>query len=75
MSNPEQTKSCVVVGAGMAGLTAAGKLTEQGVNVVVLEKARGVGGRLATRRIDAGVCDHGAQLFEAASDRLVRLVE
>ena len=31
--------------------------------VVVLDKGRGVGGRLATRRIGDGIFDHGAQFF------------
>jgi predicted NAD/FAD-dependent oxidoreductase len=42
------------------------------VTVVVLEKSRGVGGRLATRRIVApsyatGVGDHSPQFFTARS--------
>jgi predicted NAD/FAD-dependent oxidoreductase len=45
--------TCVVVGAGIAGLSAAEVLQARGVTVVVLEKSRGVGGRLATRRIIA----------------------
>jgi len=53
----------VVVGAGVAGLCAAGELVRAGKSVVVLEKSRGVGGRMATRRLGAAVCDHGAQFF------------
>jgi renalase len=50
----------VVVGAGAAGLTAAGRLAgEHGV--VVVDKGRGVGGRMATRRIGDATFDHGAQ--------------
>ena len=53
----------VVVGAGIAGLMASKQLSEAGYRVAVLEKARGVGGRMATRRIGEAVCDHGAQYF------------
>jgi predicted NAD/FAD-dependent oxidoreductase len=53
----------VVVGAGVAGLCAAGELVRAGRSVVMLEKSRGVGGRMATRRVGAAVCDHGAQFF------------
>ncbi len=53
----------VVVGAGVAGLCAASELVQAGVRVIVLEKSRGVGGRMATRRIGEAVFDHGAQYF------------
>ena len=53
----------VIVGAGIAGLAAAAELVANGRRVVVLEKSRGVGGRMATRRVGEAVCDHGAQFF------------
>jgi predicted NAD/FAD-dependent oxidoreductase len=53
----------VVVGGGVAGLCAAGELVRAGHSVVVVEKSRGLGGRMATRRVGAAVCDHGAQFF------------
>jgi len=52
----------VVVGAGLAGLCAARVLRDM-CDVVVLDKSRGVGGRLATRRIGDATLDHGAQFF------------
>nr|WP_314898737.1 FAD-dependent oxidoreductase [uncultured Deefgea sp.] len=57
----------IVIGAGMAGLSAAQQLRAAGKDVLVLEKSRGVGGRMATRRTDAGQWDHGAQYFTARS--------
>ena len=54
---------CVVIGAGIAGLSAARELAAAGCRTVILEKSRGVGGRMATRRVGAAVCDHGAQFF------------
>jgi len=53
----------VVVGAGIAGLMAAQSLVENGHDVVVVDKGRSLGGRLATRRIDDATLDHGAQFF------------
>ncbi|MFM9197745.1 MAG: NAD(P)/FAD-dependent oxidoreductase [Planctomycetia bacterium] len=53
----------VVVGAGIAGLAAASELVAGGRRVLVLEKSRGVGGRMASRRVGEAVCDHGAQFF------------
>lgn len=69
----------VVVGAGLAGLTAARELMSRDVDVVVFDKGRGVGGRMATRRIDTSVgtavFDHGAQFFTARSDAFRSMVE
>jgi predicted NAD/FAD-dependent oxidoreductase len=53
----------VVVGAGVAGLMAAQSLVKNGHDVVVVDKGRSPGGRLATRRIDNATLDHGAQFF------------
>ena len=56
----------VVVGAGVSGLVAARSLAAEH-EVVVLDKGRSVGGRLATRRIGDARLDHGAQFFTARS--------
>jgi renalase len=60
--------SVVVVGAGMSGLVCARELKAAGRDVVVLDKGRGVGGRMATRRISEATVDHGAQFFTVRSD-------
>jgi photolyase PhrII len=63
-----------VVGAGMAGLTAARILEDQGHEVTLLEKARGPGGRMSTRR-EGDLCfDHGAQYFTVRDPRFLRHV-
>jgi renalase len=57
----------VVVGAGVAGLACARELGRRGVPCVVLERARGVGGRCATRWIDGQPVDFGLPFLHAAS--------
>ncbi len=52
-----------IVGAGLAGLAAGRTLRAAGKDVVLFDKGRRPGGRVATRRGDAGVFDHGAQFF------------
>jgi predicted NAD/FAD-dependent oxidoreductase len=64
----------IVVGAGLSGLLAAGKLQRAGLRVLALDKARGVGGRMATRRLDSLVADHGAQFFTAHDPTFAALV-
>lgn len=53
----------LIIGAGLSGLMAARLLQESGRQVIVLDKGRGVGGRMATRRLAGGLGDHGAQFF------------
>lgn len=53
-----------IIGAGMAGLAAARRLTAAGRWVVMLEKSSGVGGRVATRRVGGCILDHGAQVIK-----------
>jgi predicted NAD/FAD-dependent oxidoreductase len=67
-SSPEIIDT-LIIGSGLAGLSAANHLTAQGLNVVVIDKGRGVGGRLAARRIGDAVFDHGAQFFTARSEQ------
>lgn len=57
--------SIIVVGAGLSGLYAAKRLSKHGLDVLIIEKSRGVGGRCATRRIQNISFDHGAQFFTA----------
>jgi photolyase PhrII len=69
--------SAAVIGAGISGLVAARTLQDHGVKVTVLEKARGVGGRMSTRRMENGreTFDHGAQYFTARDRRFIRYVD
>ena len=59
----------------MAGMTVADGMTRHGCDVVVAEKARGPGGRMATRRGEGGRFDHGAQYFTARSPEFRAQVE
>lgn len=69
----------LVVGAGMAGLACARALHDAGETVCVLDKGRGIGGRMATRRAatPAGelAFDHGAQYVYARSPDFAAFLE
>jgi hypothetical protein len=52
-------REVIVVGAGVAGLSCARALAAAGVEPLVLDRARGVGGRCATRRIGGQRVDFG----------------
>lgn len=59
------TQRIAIIGAGLAGLTAARTLADAGRAVAVFEKSRGLGGRLATRRTGEGWWfNHGAPAID-----------
>jgi renalase len=64
-----QVLNVLVVGGGMAGVACARTLLQAGHRVTVLEKSRGFGGRMATRRTEFGGFDHGAQYFTVRDPR------
>ena len=58
-----------VIGAGIAGLVAAREVAAAGHEVVVFEKSRGLGGRMAARRAEGGaVLDHGLPVLDVPRD-------
>ena len=59
----------LIIGAGLAGLSAAKDLHQAGLKVLVVDKGRGLGGRLAGRRIGDATFDHGAQFMTARDSR------
>ncbi len=63
-----------IVGAGIAGLAAARRLQQQGLQVVLCEKSRGVGGRVATSRVEGCLADHGAQNIKPANSALEQMM-
>ena len=70
-----ETVDVLVVGAGLAGVSAAADLSRSDMRVLVLDKGRALGGRAATRRFGGQPIDHGAQFCTARTTRLQDLLE
>ena len=68
-------QSAAIIGAGMAGLAAARELSATGVSVTIYEKSAGLGGRVATRRINGCILDHGAQVLKTDGSELGDLMQ
>ena len=65
----------LVLGAGMAGLTAARALAERGVRVRVVEAREQVGGRLMTRAVEGGgTVELGAEFVHGRAPELWALI-
>ncbi|CAI8337445.1 MAG: Renalase [Opitutia bacterium UBA7350] len=65
-----EIKDALIIGAGISGLLCAAELQKAGMRVLVLDKGRGPGGRMTTRRgMGSTRMDHGAQFFTVRHPR------
>lgn len=69
MSLPSQC-DVVIVGAGLAGLSAAREIQRHGLSVIVLESSDAVGGRVRTDIVDGFQLDRGFQVMLTAYPEL-----
>ncbi|WP_225102299.1 NAD(P)/FAD-dependent oxidoreductase [Streptomyces sp. CoH27] len=70
MLEPAYQVDVVIVGAGIAGLSAAHRLTSAGVTTAVLEAAPYVGGRMSTEKVDGFRLDRIGQLLSTSYPEL-----
>ncbi|MEU7425415.1 NAD(P)/FAD-dependent oxidoreductase [Streptomyces sp. NPDC040750] len=70
MLEPAYQVDVVIVGAGIAGLSAAHRLTSAGVTTAVLEAAPYVGGRMSTEKVDGFRLDRVGQLLSTSYPEL-----
>jgi phytoene dehydrogenase-like protein len=63
----------LIVGAGLAGLSAAIQLQNAGRSVTVIEASDRAGGRVASDHIDGYICDRGFQLINSKYPALIAL--
>ncbi|MCF8316918.1 MAG: FAD-dependent oxidoreductase [Ignavibacteriales bacterium] len=63
MSNITSNAPVVIIGAGIAGLTAAYCLKQKGISAIIIEAADRVGGRMTSDTIGGHVVDRGAQFL------------
>ncbi|KAB2972386.1 FAD-dependent oxidoreductase [Streptomyces sp. SS1-1] len=72
MLEPAYQADVVIVGAGVAGLAAAHRLTSAGISTAVLEAAPYPGGRMSTEKIDGFRLDRIGQLLSTSYPELRR---
>lgn len=64
----------LVVGGGISGVACARALTRAGVDVVLLDRGRHLGGRMAVRTVDERAVDIGASYFTVGDDSFAAVV-
>ena len=68
------SRSCVIVGAGPAGLAAAHRLAAAGVKVTVLEASNAIGGRTRSERVGDFIVNTGASFLTTFYDETLALL-
>jgi predicted NAD/FAD-dependent oxidoreductase len=75
----EKVWDALIVGAGISGLSARRVLLDAGLDVLTLEKSRGLGGRMATRRWSGpqgeSLADIGAQFVSVRGEPFKHLLQ
>ena len=64
----------VIIGAGIAGLTCAKYLKDNGIEALILEASDGVGGRVRTDIVDGFTLDRGFQVLLTAYPEAIKLL-
>ncbi len=72
--NESQTK-VIIIGAGIAGLTAAWHLKKKGIESLVLEANETVGGRMQSIQAEDALIDTGAQFLSSAYSIIPDLIK
>jgi renalase len=73
--NHQTTFDVIIIGTGVSGLIAACEIQRAGRSVLMMDKGRGLGGRLASRRIGAATFDHGAQFITTRDARFEAILK
>ena len=71
MSSPQ----VVIIGGGVAGLSCARHLLDQGVSSLILESSEAVGGRIRTDHVDGFSLDRGFQILLTAYPEARKLLD
>ncbi|MGY2460680.1 NAD(P)/FAD-dependent oxidoreductase [Vreelandella sulfidaeris] len=69
------TRRVAIIGAGISGLACAKVLANSGANITLFDKARGPGGRMASKRRPSATLDLGAQAFSVRDAHFQRAVD
>lgn len=65
----------LIIGAGISGIHLANLIKSSQKKIILIDKAKGLGGRLATRRVNDLGIDHGLQYFQESEQIASHLQE
>ena len=73
LKSSKESFDCIIIGAGLAGLTAARYLKKANLNTLIIESHSQLGGRVKSTQIDGFTLDHGFQVINPTYDEIRRL--
>ena len=65
----------IIVGAGLSGCYLAKKINELGLNALIIEKSKSIGGRFSTKPVGRGLADYGCQYLKPKTKDLSNLIQ
>ena len=65
----------IIIGGGISGSYLAYRLKQKNLKVLIIEKSKGIGGRLCTKPVGENLVDYGCQYISPKSQTLVELLE
>ena len=65
----------IIVGAGLSGSYLARKIKELGLNTLIIEKSKGIGGRFSTKPVGSGLADYGCHYLKPKTKELSELIQ
>ena len=65
----------IIVGAGLSGSYLARKVKKLGLNTLIIEKSKGIGGRFSTKPVGRCIADYGCQYLKPKTKELSELIQ
>ena len=64
-----------IIGAGITGTYLSSLLKSQGLEVLIIDKSKSIGGRFCTKPVGGNLADYGCQLIEPKCDLAKKVVQ
>ena len=64
----------IIIGGGISGSYLSSKLKKHGYKVLIIEKSKGVGGRMCTKPVGGNLVDYGCQHITPKTDTLLSIL-
>ena len=64
----------IIIGGGISGSYLSSKLKKHGYKVLIIEKSKGIGGRMCTKPVGGNLVDYGCQYITPKTDILLSIL-